>query len=174
MFGIINPPNAAGAASSVASMMPAMAANDSAISASMTYTNSMTAGSVAAANWGANMDMSNMPAWAQSAFAENVLYTRAFLGANPDVLKSDGSVDLSAASTNAMMLPQDVAAAAASGTSSSSAAQSATSATGSAAAAASSSSSAGTLGASSNGAGVMSASPAMVGIAAVIVAALAL
>lgn len=173
MFGIINPPNAAGAASSVASMMPAMAANDSAISASMTYTNTMTAGSVAAANWGANMDMSNMPAWAQSAFAENVLYTRAFLGANPDVLKSDGSVDLSAASTNAMMLPQDVAAAAASGTSSSSAAQSATSAT-SSAAAASSSSSAGTLGASSNGAGVMSASPAMVGIAAVIVAALAL
>lgn len=72
MFGIINPPSVENnAPTSVASMMPAMMANSSTLSAM--YAASNVSNNSAAASWGNTMDMSSMPAWSQSLFAENVL-----------------------------------------------------------------------------------------------------
>jgi hypothetical protein len=65
----------------------------------------------AAANWGGNMDLSQLPAWSHSLVAENVLFTRNFLASNPEVLKDDGSIDLSTSASTPLMIPQDVAAA---------------------------------------------------------------
>lgn len=112
MFGIINPPNAAGSPSSVASMMPAMAANNSDTSAAWSYTNMVTQNNTGAANWGANMDMSGMADWSQPLMAENVMYTRTFLAANPELLNADGTIAMSNAGSNALMIPQDITAAA--------------------------------------------------------------
>ncbi|KAF9820220.1 hypothetical protein IEO21_01653 [Rhodonia placenta] len=106
MFGIINPPSVENnAPTSVASMMPAMMANSSTLSAM--YAASNVSNNSAAASWGNTMDMSSMPAWSQSLFAENVLYTRAFLAANPAVLKPDGSIDMSA-TNGTWNLPADI------------------------------------------------------------------
>ncbi|KAL5529057.1 hypothetical protein ACEPAG_5031 [Sanghuangporus baumii] len=128
MFGIINPPNAdvAFSNSSVAAMMPSIASNDSQVSAWMSYTQNMTQGSKAA-NWGSSIDMGSMPEWSYSVMAENVMYTRSFLAANPDVMKEDGSVDLGASSAP-LMIPQDLNAVLAASGSSSAAGPSATSA----------------------------------------------
>lgn len=94
MFGMINPPSLYNAASSVSQMMGSAVSNSSDMAAMMAYTDKMTNGSTQAANWGANIDMSSMPDWAHSSVLENVLYTRAFLGANRETLKDDGTVDL--------------------------------------------------------------------------------
>ncbi|KAL5511828.1 hypothetical protein ACEPAH_5046 [Sanghuangporus vaninii] len=128
MFGIINPPNAdvAFSNSSVAAMMPSIASNDSQVSAWMSYTQNMTEGSKAA-TWGNSIDMGSMPEWSYSVMAENVMYTRNFLAANPDVMKEDGSVDLGASSAP-LMIPQDLNAVLAASGSSSAAGPSATSA----------------------------------------------
>ena len=72
--------------------------------------------------------MAKIPDEAKDVFAENVLYTRTFLGMNKDVLKSDGSVDLGASGGAPIMIPQDISALAASSSSSSAAATSGTSA----------------------------------------------
>lgn len=75
MFGIINPPSVANNANtSVATMMPAMAANYSTVAAMMNYTANATAGNSYAASWGGEIDMSGMPEWSQQYMAENVLY----------------------------------------------------------------------------------------------------
>jgi len=108
MFGIINPPNAYGAPTSAASMMPSMM-NDSTMAAMASYTNMMTANNSMAAGWGSSMDMSQMPSWAQPYMAQNIMYTRTFLAANPDVMKSDGSVNLGNAGGNPMVIPMDIA-----------------------------------------------------------------
>ena len=63
--------------------------------------------------------MAKIPDEAKDVFAENVLYTRTFLGMNKDVLKSDGSVDLGASGGAPIMIPQDISALAASSSSSS-------------------------------------------------------
>lgn len=55
--------------------------------------------------------MAAFPDWAQSFVAENVLYTRNFLASNPEVLKEDGSIDLSTADSTPLAIPQDLAAA---------------------------------------------------------------
>jgi hypothetical protein len=60
--------------------------------------------------------MAAFPDWAQSFVAENVLYTRNFLAANPEVLQEDGSVNLSTAGSTPLSIPQDLAAALASAT----------------------------------------------------------
>ena len=65
--------------------------------------------------------MAKIPDEAKDVFAENVLYTRTFLGMNKDVLKSDGSVDLGASGEAPIMIPQDISALAASSSSVSSA-----------------------------------------------------
>lgn len=161
MFGIINPPNAAGAATSVSSMMSSMASNSSSVAAMSSYTSQMTAGNVGASSWGASMDMSSMPTWAQQAMVENVMYTRTFLAANPETLSADGSVNIGAAGQNALMLPQDITSALNNaGTSASSAAGSSASMTGTMSMSTPSPS------ASSNGAGSVAASGAVMGLTA--------
>jgi len=107
MFGVINPPNADGAPTSVAAMMPSLM-NDSTTAAMASLTATQTANNSLAANWGSGFDMGKMPEWAQPLMAQNILYTRAFLAANPEVLNSDGSVDLGNAG-NSMMIPADLA-----------------------------------------------------------------
>ena len=64
--------------------------------------------------------MAKIPDEAKDVFAENVLYTRTFLGMNKDVLKSDGSVDLGASGGAPIMIPQDISALADSSSSASS------------------------------------------------------
>jgi len=107
MFGIINPPNAAGAPSSVGSMMQQVAANNSDISAYASYVDTQTQGTKAA-TWGTNLDMGALPEWAQPFMAENVLYTRSVLAANPDIQQEDGSIDLSNMGSTPMMIPEDI------------------------------------------------------------------
>ncbi|KIM58699.1 hypothetical protein SCLCIDRAFT_1218389 [Scleroderma citrinum Foug A] len=109
MFGIINPPNAAtGSNMSLASMMPAMAANSSSMAAMWQYTQMMTQNNTMAANWGGSIDMSGMPQWAQQYVAENVMYTRTFLAANPETLNADGSVSLANAGNSPLQVPIDI------------------------------------------------------------------
>ncbi|CCL99129.1 uncharacterized protein FIBRA_01143 [Fibroporia radiculosa] len=106
MFGIINPPSVGNNANtSVASMMPAMMANSSTLSAM--YAASNISSNSMAASWGNTMDMSSMPTWSQSLVAENIMYTRAFLAANPSVMKPDGSIDMSA-TNGSWTLPEDI------------------------------------------------------------------
>lgn len=122
MFGIINPPSASQPSASASSMMSAMMANNSALAAMGASTDMQTANNSKAATWGSNMDMSKIPEWAQQSVAENIMYTRLFAGANPDVMSPDGSFNLGN-SNSPYMIPTDVSQAAnnaASGPSSSS------------------------------------------------------
>lgn len=107
MFGIINPPNAFQAPSSVSQMIPSLAANNSDVMAYASYTEAQT-GKTSAGKWGNNIDMGALPDWSHQYVAENVMYTRNFLAANAEVLRDDGSVDLSAAGTTPLMIPQDL------------------------------------------------------------------
>jgi len=91
-------------------MMPSLAGQYNSTQAAMSYTSNVTANSSSAASWGMNMDMSGMPSGSQQYMAENVLYTRAVLGMNPETLTSDGAVDLSGMSSTPLMIPTDVAA----------------------------------------------------------------
>ncbi|KAJ7156017.1 hypothetical protein C8R43DRAFT_884380 [Mycena crocata] len=109
MFGIINPAMATpGSPSSLGGMMSSMAANDSDLSAYAAYSNNITANNNQAATWGSNFDMSNMPDWSHSLFATNVLFNRAALAMNPEVLQADNSIDLSSVATTPLMLPKDM------------------------------------------------------------------
>jgi hypothetical protein len=110
MFGIINPPNAYMSSTSVGMMMPSLAGQYPSTQAAMSYASNVTANQSSAASWGMNIDMSGMPSWSQQYTAENVIFTRSFLGMNPETLGSDGSVDLSALGSSAVMVPTDVAA----------------------------------------------------------------
>ncbi|KAG1827354.1 uncharacterized protein BJ212DRAFT_1443438 [Suillus subaureus] len=112
MFGIINPPNALmGSNGTVSSMMPVMASNSSNMTAMIQYTNMVTANNTMAGNWGGNIDMSGMPPSSYQYMLENVMYTRTFLAANPEVLSADG-VDLSSAGTTPLIVPNDITTAA--------------------------------------------------------------
>jgi len=111
MFGIINPPNAYMQPSSASMMMPSLAGQYPSVQAAMSYTSNITANQSSAASWGMNMDMSGMPNWAQQYAATNILYTRAFLAANPETVSNAGAVDLSPLAGTATMFPTDVAAA---------------------------------------------------------------
>jgi plastocyanin len=111
MFGIINPPNALGSPTSVAGMMTSLSANSSDVSAYASYTTKMTMNNNRAANWGANIDLASLPSWSHQFAAENVLFTRNFLASNSEVLKDNGFIDLSSASTTPLMIPEDVSAA---------------------------------------------------------------
>jgi len=161
MFGIINPPNAFQAPTSVASMMPTVISNDTTgnLGTYAAYTANMTTGSMGA-NWGANIDMSSMPSWAYDAVVENVMFTRNVLAMNPDAMNADGSVNLSALGSNPMMVPPDVGAALAA-TTSTSASSGGSSA--SAPASSSSASSAPVGAASKNGAMAVTSSKMLVG-----------
>jgi plastocyanin len=106
MFGIINPPNALGAPSSVGSMMQQMVAANPDLAKMRKYADNATKTSDAASQWGTNMDMAKIPQWAQQSFMENVLYTRTVLAANPDAFKG-GDVDASLGG-NPPVVPQDI------------------------------------------------------------------
>jgi plastocyanin len=110
MFGIINPVASFGSPTSFGGMLPQLSANDSDVSAHVANSNKACEGHEQASKWGSNLDIGALPEWAHKFAAENVLYTRNFLAANGETLKEDGSVDLSAASTTPMMIPQDIAA----------------------------------------------------------------
>ncbi|KAG1905706.1 uncharacterized protein F5891DRAFT_943269 [Suillus fuscotomentosus] len=114
MFGILNPPNALmGSTSSISSVMPVMASNSSNMTAMVQYTQMATANNTMAGNWGGNIDMSGMPPSSYQYALENVMYTRTFLAANPEVLSEGGVVDLSSAGTTPLIVPNDITAAAA-------------------------------------------------------------
>ena len=179
MFGIINPPSVYNNANSSSMMMPSLASQYPSTQAAMSYASNVTANQSSAAMWGSNINMGNMPGWAQSYAAENILFTQSFLAMNPETMSSDGTVDLSALGSNAIMLPTDVAAAARANnvddsTSSSSSgayptgSSAATSSTPSASAAGDSSKS------SSNGAGALSSPRVAVALVAVVAAFFAL
>ncbi|KAJ7273668.1 hypothetical protein B0H12DRAFT_1007567 [Mycena haematopus] len=109
MFGVINPQMAApGSPTSLGGMMQSMAANDSDLSAYSAYSSNVTSNNAAASSWGENFDMSSLPAWSQSLFATNVLYTRAVIGMNADVYTPENGVDLSSVATTPLMLPMDL------------------------------------------------------------------
>jgi len=147
MFGIINPPSVENNANtSVASMMPAMMSNSSTLSAM--YAASNISSNPMAASWGENMNMASMPTWSQSLFAENVLYTRSFLAANPSVMKPDGTIDMSA-TNGTWTVPGDVSQTLSSNSTGASSAATSASATGSGASASPSSTGAAKSGARS-------------------------
>jgi hypothetical protein len=50
--------------------------------------------------------MGSLPTWAHSYAAGNIMFTRSFLGANSDVLQSNGFIDL--ANSTSLSFPQDV------------------------------------------------------------------
>ncbi|KII88570.1 hypothetical protein PLICRDRAFT_110588 [Plicaturopsis crispa FD-325 SS-3] len=169
MFGIINPPNAAGAATSVSGMMSNMTSSSSDMAAMASYASMMTANSSQASSWGMNIDMASMPGWAQPLVAENVMYTQMFLAKNPDVLDASGNVNLAAGGSNPMMIPADVTSAVNNGGSSSSASTpAATTSASSSAASASGSASAAGAAAKSSGAGALASPSVLVGVVAVI------
>jgi len=55
--------------------------------------------------------MASLPEWSHQFVAENVLFTRNFLASNSEVLKDNGFIDLSAAGSTPLMIPQDLSAA---------------------------------------------------------------
>lgn len=168
MFGIINPPNA-DTPTSVSNMMASIAANSSDVAGYASYTAKQTTGNTAAATWGSNIDLASLPEWSHEFVAENVLYTRNLLAANPDIITSDGSVNLGAAGSNPLMIPMDLAAALASAAPASStpAAPAASSpASSPAAAAASAPSGTSTAAAKNSGAFTISSSKVVVGLVA--------
>jgi hypothetical protein len=109
MFGIINPPNGLGAPTSVAGMMQSLLVSNPTLSAYNDYTVLQT-GDGAASQWGGNIDLSTLPEWSHQYVAENVLYTRNFVAANQDILQDDGSINVGAAGSNPLMIPQDLSA----------------------------------------------------------------
>ncbi|KAK7693599.1 hypothetical protein QCA50_003168 [Cerrena zonata] len=106
MFGIINPPNAAGASTSVGMMMSSIMQNNTDLSAMSSYTNSVAASVPGANTWGTNMDMAQMPSWSYKYMAENVLYARTFMAMNPDVITQDGNINMD--TTAPLMFPTDL------------------------------------------------------------------
>jgi plastocyanin len=107
MFGIINPPSAYSSSNSVGNALPSMSSNNSDIAAMASYTSAYTNNNSYAATWGSSIDMSSLPSWSWNYVAENTMYTRTFLAANPDVITSSG-VNLGAAGSNPLMIPQDI------------------------------------------------------------------
>ncbi|KAF5391291.1 hypothetical protein D9757_001927 [Collybiopsis confluens] len=160
MFGIINPPSAFEAPTSVSGMMSSLMANDTDLSTYAAYTANTTAGS-AGSSWGANIDMSSMPNWSHSLIAENVLFTRNVLAMNPDLMDESGSVNLGAVGSNPMMVPANIGQALADSSSISSSSDASSAATSSGSAASSTSSPSGA--ASSNGAISVASSKILVG-----------
>ncbi|KAJ3573968.1 hypothetical protein NP233_g2094 [Leucocoprinus birnbaumii] len=108
MFGMINPPSNSGAGTSVSLMMSSWTSSNPDISAYAAVTTNMTMNNTVASNWGGNIDVKSFPEWSQPMVAENVLYTRNFLAANPNTIKDDGTVDLGNANGSQLMIPQDI------------------------------------------------------------------
>jgi len=108
MFGIINPSSNFGSGTSVSLMMSQWASSNPDLMAYSAITSNLTQDNVAASRWGGNIDVANLPDWSQPLVAENVLYTRSFLAANPDTMNTDGSIDLGKSAGTPLMIPQDI------------------------------------------------------------------
>jgi hypothetical protein len=91
--------------------MQTIAKNSANVAGYADMTSKATLNNAAAARWGSNIDMAELPDWSHEFVAENVLYTRNFLAANPETMKEDGSIDLGTAGEIPLAIPQDVAAA---------------------------------------------------------------
>ena len=52
--------------------------------------------------------MSSLPTWALPYAAENIMYTRTFLAANPEVLQEDGFMNLTSTGSTPLIYPQDL------------------------------------------------------------------
>ena len=172
MFGVINPPSDFQGPGSASQMMAQATSNSSDMAAMMAYTNSLTKGSLAATTWGDNIDVSQFPDWAQSLALENIMYTRAVMGANPDIVAADGSVQIN---DSPLVLPTDMASvnAAVDGASSSAASSSTTPTGGADAASSAPAAASSTAAAKDNGAASTVASSALLGVAAFAAAVLA-
>lgn len=171
MFGVINPASNLNAPTSASGMMQSLAAANPDLKTYAALTDKATDGS-SAALWGGSMDMAGMPDWAQPIAAENILFTRNVLANNPELLKADGSIDMSSVDGTPLMVPLDVAAALASAggsPASVSSTASATSAAGPAGAAASAPAATTALAnAPSNGAGALASPRVLVALMAVV------
>jgi plastocyanin len=172
MFGIINPRTNFGAATSVGLMAPELAAKDADLQALWDSTSKATEGNYKASAWGSNFDSKDMPDWSHEYLVENTLYVRQFLALNKDVLKDDGSIDLSNAPNTPLMYPQlSVSGGYGSGYDSPPAAGSSPAATTSSAPSSASAAAAGSL---SSGASSLASPKIFVGLMAVVVTLLAL
>jgi hypothetical protein len=111
MFGIINPPSNSGASTSVSLMMSSWTSSNPDLSAYAAITTSSTMNNTVASSWGGNIDVKSLPEWSHPMVAQNVLYTRNFLAANPNTIKENGSIDLSSSSAQPLMIPEDLSSA---------------------------------------------------------------
>lgn len=107
MFGMINAPSTNSSGSSVSGMLPSMLSNSSTLTAMWAYQQNVSSGNSMADSWGSDIDMSSMPSWSQTYMAQNILYTRTFLAANPEVMNPDGTIDMSKAQS--WSIPNDLA-----------------------------------------------------------------
>jgi plastocyanin len=172
MFGVINPPNAWGSDTCVSKMAGEMAKNDSDMAAMWSNMNKMTEGNDKAANWGSGINLKDIPDWAQKDMVENVMYTRNFLAANKDVLKDDGTIDLSGPAP--MMFPADMSQALNGAASSAPASTASSTAASSSTVASSASASPSAAAATKNGASSLTSPKALIGFMAVAVTLFAL
>jgi plastocyanin len=163
MFGIINPPNALGAPTSVSGMMQSLLVSNPDLSAYNAYTEKQTSGKGAVNQWGGNIDLASLPEWSQPYVAQNVLYTRNLVASNPDILQGDGSINVGAAGSNPLMIPQDISAYLSSAVPSAAASTPAPAVTSAAAPASSAPASTGSM---SNGASSMASPKVVVGLVA--------
>ncbi|KAI0093621.1 hypothetical protein BDY19DRAFT_989179 [Irpex rosettiformis] len=112
MWGVLNPSTSNGS-DSVSVMMPQMISNDSSLSAMWAYMNDVGSqhnASNAVMNWGGKYNVSSVPSWAQGELMQNIMFTRMFLAMNPETLRSDGSIDMSA-TTAPLSFPADISSA---------------------------------------------------------------
>jgi len=174
MFGIINPTTKFASPSSVGPQMQSIAQKSPNVAGYADITTKATINNAAAARWGSNIDMAEIPDWAHEYVAENVLYTRNFLAENPETLKDDGSVDLSTASTVPLAIPQDIAAALNNAAASSPSSSAAASSTPAASSAASEPSTSGTAESQTGSASSLATSPKVMFAVAAVVATLLL
>lgn len=114
------------------------------------YQQNLTSNNSGAAMWGSAINMGNMTSDQMALMAENVMYTRTFLAANPEVIDTTGAVDMSKA-TGPYMVPQDISNVMATGKDSSSTSSSAVGAAASGSASGSAPSSSPTSGAGKSG-----------------------
>jgi hypothetical protein len=166
MFGIINPAVNLGAPTSAGFMMSELTSKDSDLKAYASLVQKETAGK-AGANWGTNLDLGALPGWAHGLAAENIMFTRSLLASNQEIVKENGSIDLSSIGTTPLDIPNDVPAALAAAA----AAAPATTPTAAAPPAASNTAAAETTGVSgglNNGAGALVSSKAAVAVIAVV------
>lgn len=85
MFGFINPPNTATAATTVSAMVPSLIATNTDLATQAMYVQNMTAGTDGE-TWGDHIDMADVPTELQTQFIQNVWMTKMLYAMNPGML----------------------------------------------------------------------------------------